>query len=169
MQVLVGTIASTRVLNPKQGSLTDRGKEREHRLWASRLAQAPLSTILVDEAASVPECCTPLLLRLKPNTLVLVGDHHQLAPFSQVPPKKRPRQRSLLQRYAERRGGCHMLTVCSAPKTVDLGLVLVLVKRCQTTTLMRCISLVFITLVLVLTLALDLVPDLSFSCSCLLT
>ena len=102
--LLVGTVSATKFLCAD----SHRGKEKA--LWLPKLERAPLATILVDEASSLPEHAIPLLLRLSPEHLVLVGDHKQLEPFSAAPPGTRP-PGSLLQRYAAARRGCHMLTV----------------------------------------------------------
>ncbi len=53
-----------------------------------------LDTIIVDEAGCVQEMAVPMLLRLHPNNLILVGDHLQLGPFTHLAsaPKNHCRQ-----------------------------------------------------------------------------
>ena len=48
-----------------------------------------LDTVVVDEAGCVPESATPMLLRLRPANLVLIGDHKQLQAFTALvdPPR----------------------------------------------------------------------------------
>ncbi len=43
-----------------------------------------LDTVIVDEAGCVLEYATPLLLRLHPSNLVMVGDHLQLEAFTHL-------------------------------------------------------------------------------------
>jgi superfamily I DNA and/or RNA helicase len=52
-----------------------------------------LDTVLVDEAGCVPECAIPMLLRLRPSNLVLIGDHKQLQAFTSLvdPPRNHSR------------------------------------------------------------------------------
>lgn len=48
-----------------------------------------LDTVVVDEAGCVPESATPMLLRLRPANLILIGDHKQLQAFTALvdPPR----------------------------------------------------------------------------------
>ena len=39
-------------------------------------------TVIIDEAGATAETAMPLLLRLQPNNMILVGDHFQLPPSS---------------------------------------------------------------------------------------
>ena len=43
-----------------------------------------LDTVIVDEAGCVPESAIPMLLRLRPANLVLIGDHKQLQAFTSL-------------------------------------------------------------------------------------
>lgn len=57
--------------------------------------------MIVDECGCTSESATPMLLKLKPKNLVLVGDHRQLPPCSLIPPTElrgTGHDRSLLER-----------------------------------------------------------------------
>ena len=43
-----------------------------------------IHTIIIDEAACVLETAIPILLRWAPRNLVLIGDHLQLAPYTNL-------------------------------------------------------------------------------------
>lgn len=45
-----------------------------------------LDTVIVDEAGCVLEPAIPVLLRWKPNNLILIGDHLQLPPYTGLSP-----------------------------------------------------------------------------------
>lgn len=57
-----------------------------------------LDTVVVDEAGWVPESATPMLLRLHPANLVLIGDHKQLQAFTALvdPPRNHCRSGRML-------------------------------------------------------------------------
>ena len=45
--------------------------------------------IILDEAGCVPEWKMPALTRFNPKLLIMVGDHKQLPPFTDLPQRKR--------------------------------------------------------------------------------
>jgi len=47
---------------------------------ASEMPESTIHTVIVDEAGATSEVSMPLLLRLQPRNIVLVGDHFQLPP-----------------------------------------------------------------------------------------
>ena len=49
-----------------------------------KLPRLTIDTVILDEAGCVLETAIPVLLSLGTKNLTLVGDHHQLRPFSQV-------------------------------------------------------------------------------------
>lgn len=64
-----------------------------------------MDTVIVDEAGCVPESATPMLLRLAPANLVLIGDHKQLQAFTAlVDPPRNHCRRAALQLRAEAAG-----------------------------------------------------------------
>ena len=85
------------------------------REWEEHVKQ-PLRvhTVVVDECGCTPESSTALLLNLRPQNLVLLGDHNQLPPCSLVPPqalKGTGHDRSMLERCVLASGGrVHRLT-----------------------------------------------------------
>jgi hypothetical protein len=85
------------------------------REWEEHVKQ-PLRvhTVVVDECGCTPESSTALLLNLRPQNLVLLGDHNQLPPCSLVPPqalKGTGHDRSTLERCVMASGGrVHRLT-----------------------------------------------------------
>jgi hypothetical protein len=69
-------------------------------------------TVIVDECGCTPESSTALLLRLRPSNLVLVGDHKQLPPTSDIPQHKlrgTGHDRSLLERCVDASDQVHLL------------------------------------------------------------
>ena len=43
-----------------------------------------ITTAIIDEAATVSEECMPTLMRCRPSNIILIGDHRQLKPFSNI-------------------------------------------------------------------------------------
>ena len=82
--------------------------------WDELMPNEPLEvhTIIVDECGCTAESSTPMLLKLQPKNLILVGDHRQLPPCSLVPPtelKGTGHDRSLLERAVLQSGQVHVL------------------------------------------------------------
>lgn len=59
------------------------------REWEEHASGNPLvvHTVIVDECGCTPESSTALLLNLRPENVVLLGDHHQLPPCSLINPR----------------------------------------------------------------------------------
>lgn len=55
-----------------------------HLPFCAPQAQLELDTVVVDEAGCVLEMAVPMLLRLHPSNLVLVGDHLQLQAYTDL-------------------------------------------------------------------------------------
>lgn len=83
------------------------------REWEEAMgSELQVHTVVVDECGCTPESSTALLLRLRPNNLVLVGDHKQLPPTSLVQPQileGTGHNRSLLERCVLASGRVHQL------------------------------------------------------------
>eukprot|EP00435_Cladocopium_sp_Y103_P023344 s762_g5.t1 len=83
------------------------------REWEEAMgSELHVHTVVVDECGCTPESSTALLLRLRPNNLVLVGDHKQLPPTSLVQPQileGTGHNRSLLERCVLASGRVHQL------------------------------------------------------------
>jgi len=69
-------------------------------------------TVIVDECGCTTESSVALLMRLRPQNLLMVGDHKQLPPTSMVPPQEllgMHHDRSLLERCIMASGSYHCL------------------------------------------------------------
>lgn len=117
--------AQTRVLLCTVDSSERMVREMEEGMFAARRAvgsaaalsrskeRLKVDTAIMDEAACVLETAVPVILALGVNNLTLIGDQHQLQPFSQVRADggNSNHSRSLMERAIDAGAASHFLEV----------------------------------------------------------
>lgn len=84
-RVLLCTVDSTeRMLREMEDELASATREMRGDDSSAWVKGISLDTAIMDEAGCVLETAVPVILALGVNNLTLVGDHHQLRPFSAV-------------------------------------------------------------------------------------